>query len=141
MKAKSGFTKFLYILLGAGLVVFILMQLVPYGKNHENPPATNPVQWSDPQAEEIARRACYDCHSNESIWPWYANVAPASWLLQMDVEKGRRFLNFSTGEGVDLDEISEVLQEDYMPPARYLLLHPDARLSQADKDMLINGLP
>ena len=141
MKVKNKFLKTIFILVGIAFIVFVLLQLVPYGKNLDNPPVTNPIQWKNAQAEEIARRACYDCHSNESVWPWYANVAPSSWLLQMDVEKGRRFLNFSTGEGIDLEEISEVLEDDYMPPARYLLLHPEARLSQAEKDTLINGLP
>jgi hypothetical protein len=133
--------KIILIIIAAALAVALAIQLIPYGRTHENPPATTPVQWTDPQAEEIARRACYNCHSNESDWPWYAYVAPASWLVQRDVDEGRRAMNFSTGKGVDAGEISEILGENEMPPAQYLLLHPEARLSQEEKDTLVNGVP
>jgi hypothetical protein len=133
--------KWIFIIIAAALAVALAIQLVPYGKTHENPPAANPVQWTDPQAEEIARRACYNCHSNESEWPWYAYVAPASWLVQRDVDEGRSAMNFSTGKGVNAGEISEILGENEMPPVQYLLLHPEARLSQQEKDTLVNGLP
>ena len=139
---KNGYClKIILIIIAAGLAAALAIQLIPYGRTHENPPATNPVQWTDPQAEEIARRACYNCHSNESDWPWYAYVAPASWLVQRDVDEGRSAMNFSTSHRIEADEIAEVLEGGEMPPAQYLLLHPEARLSQEEKDTLVNGVP
>jgi hypothetical protein len=63
--------KILLWVIGIGVVVFLLIQLVPYGRSsHTNPPATSPFQWADPQAEAIAKSSCYDCHSNETEWWW-----------------------------------------------------------------------
>lgn len=126
-----------------GLVgLFVLIQLVPYGRNHNNPPVVQEPAWDSPQTRELARRACFDCHSNETVWPWYSNVAPASWLIQHDVEEGRRKLNFSewNRRQNELDEITEVIQEGEMPPIYYVLLHPEANLSQQEKEALIAGL-
>jgi len=66
----------------AGGIVFIAMQLVPYGHAHTNPPVTGEPKWDSPQTRELAKRACFDCHSNETDWPWYSNIAPVSWLIQ-----------------------------------------------------------
>ena len=78
------------ILWGIGaLVVFLGIQLVPYERQHENPSVTNEVGWGDPAVREVAVTACYDCHSNETVWPWYSNIAPVSRLIQNDVEEGR----------------------------------------------------
>jgi len=139
---KNGYClKIVLIILAAALAVGIALQLLPFGKNLDNPPVTDAMQWTDPQAEEIARRACYDCHSNESVWPWYSKIAPGSWLMQKDVDDGRSAMNFSTGHRIEADEIAEVLEGGEMPPPQYLLLHPEARLSQEEKDKLINGVP
>ena len=82
--------KILLWAIGGAVVVFLLIQLVPYGRSsHSNPPATNPFQWTDPQAEAIARESCYDCHSNETKWWWATNIAPFSWLVQRDVDGAR----------------------------------------------------
>jgi hypothetical protein len=123
--------------------LFILIQLVPYGHNHTNPPVTNAAQWSSPEAQAVAERACYDCHSNQTTWPWYSNIAPMSWLVQHDVEDGRRHLNFSQwGQGRQRTrDIPEVLRRGNMPPAVYLILHPDANLSDSEKQLLLQGLP
>jgi hypothetical protein len=67
-----------WIGLGA-VVVFVLLQAVPYGWSHSNPPVTANAPWPSPQAESLARAACYDCHSNETEWPFYSYVAPMSW--------------------------------------------------------------
>ncbi len=85
---------------GAGCLVlaaagFGLLQLVPYGRNHTNPPVAAEPAWASAQTRALAVRACFDCHSNETTWPWYSNVAPVSWLIQRDVDEGRRRLNFS----------------------------------------------
>ena len=70
------------------------------------------------------RGACMDCHSNETEWPWYSNVAPVSWLVQNDVDEGRRRLNLSTG-GADFDEMIETIEEGSMPPWQYKPAHPE----------------
>jgi hypothetical protein len=121
-------------------VVFGLLQLVPYGWSRPNPPVTQAVTWSDGDAETLARAACYDCHSNETDWPVYSYVAPASWLVRRDVEAGREELNLSELDqdgGKELDDAAETILEGSMPPSRYLVLHPDARLSDEDQAKLI----
>ncbi len=124
------------------IAAFLIIQLVPYGRDHTNPPVVKEPNWDSPRTRELARTACFDCHSNESTWPWYTNVAPFSWLAQNDVEEGRAKLNFSDwGKGEeDPYEAIEVIQEGEMPPTLYLITHPQARLSQAEKDELIAGL-
>ena len=124
---------------------FLLLQLIPYGRNHVNPPVTNEPNWDNPQIKVLAERACYDCHSNETVWPWYSHIAPISWLVQYDVEEGRSHLNFSEwgygrGEGEEGEAMAEVILEGEMPPANYLITHPEARLSGAEKAMLAQGL-
>ncbi|MEZ4770229.1 MAG: heme-binding domain-containing protein [Caldilineales bacterium] len=79
----------LYVIL-ALVAVFLLIQLVPYGRDHTNPPVVQEPVWDSPQTEALARAACYDCHSNEVVWPWYSNIAPISWLVQRDVDEGRQ---------------------------------------------------
>ena len=95
-RPRRSWKKILLWAIGIAVVVFIAIQFVPYGRSsHSNPPATNPFQWTDPQAEAIARESCYDCHSNETKWWWATNIAPFSWLVQRDVDEGRSRLNFS----------------------------------------------
>jgi hypothetical protein len=125
----------------AVLALFLLIQLVPYGRNHRNPPVQQEMTWNSSEAEAIARRACFDCHSNETVWPFYSNIAPLSWLVQRDVLEGRQVLNFSeVGRGEsETEEIAEVVQEGEMPPLQYILLHPSARLTRVEKATLIQG--
>ncbi|MCA9970854.1 MAG: heme-binding domain-containing protein [Anaerolineales bacterium] len=130
----------------AGAVIgLLLIQLVPYGRTHENPPVLGEPNWNSPETRALAQRACYDCHSNEVDWtPWYTNVAPASWLVQRDVEEGREHLNFSEwdqgGRPRELEEVVEVIAEGEMPPLQYLVAHPEARLSDAEQAALMRGL-
>ncbi len=126
----------------AGLVLFGLIQLVPYGRRHDNPPVTSEPSWDGARTRELAVHACYDCHSNETEWPWYSNLAPASWLLQRDVDEGRAALNFSEWdrEQDKAKDAAETVADDEMPPFRYLPLHPEARLSGPEKQALIGGL-
>lgn len=124
---------------------FLLVQLVPYGRDHTNPPVTNELVWTDAEAKELAERACYDCHSNETEWPWYSNVAPVSWLVQRDVVEGRQYLNFSEWgggrrEGEEGEEMAEVILEGEMPPAVFLITHPEARLTDTEKQTLAQAL-
>ncbi len=132
------------IIIMAVLVVggFLLIQLVPYGHNHTNPPVVQEPQWDSPQTRALAARACFDCHSNETAWPWYTNVAPASWLIQHDVEEGQRQLNFSEWNKLQREarNAGRVVQRGELPDPKYLPLHPDARLTDAEKQALIQGL-
>lgn len=125
---------------GIAVVVFLLIQLVPYGRSsHTNPPAGNPFQWTDPQAEAIARVSCYDCHSNETDWWWATSIAPFSWLTQRDVDEGRAILNFSDWNGMPAAVVERVVNEGEMPLSRYTLIHPDAKLTDAERRTLIEG--
>ncbi|HJV08531.1 MAG TPA: heme-binding domain-containing protein, partial [Acidimicrobiales bacterium] len=76
--------------------LLLALQLVPYGRDHTNPPVTAGTSWPTAEGRRLAGAACYDCHSNETKWPIYSFVAPMSWLVQRDVDEGRRKLNFST---------------------------------------------
>ena len=124
---------------GTLLAVFVLIQFVPYGRAQANPPATAPFRWSSPQAKAIAQRACYDCHSNQTRWWWGVKIAPFSWLAQHDINDGRARLDFSAWNGIlSVDGLKRVL-DGGMPPLQYTLVHPDARLSAAEKRVLITG--
>lgn len=126
----------------AAVVGFLVIQLVPYGRNHTNPPLIAEPAWDSPDTRATAVVACFDCHSNETHWPWYSNVAPFSWLLQRHVDEGRADLNLSewgTGEQ-ESGDIVESVREGEMPTWDYLLLHPDARLSDAEMQAFLDGL-
>lgn len=135
--------KKILVIIGAVLVVgFAAIQFVPYGHNHTNPPVSSEPAWPDQQSRDLAVGACYDCHSNETVWPWYSNIAPVSWLIQRDVETGRRHLNFSewsTNQN-KIGEISEALQYGEMPPSFYVMMHSNAKLTDAQVQTLVNGL-
>ena len=134
------------IIVAVALVLFALIQLIPYGRNHANPPVVQEPQWDSPQTRTLAVRACYDCHSNEVVWPWYSNVAPISWLVQRDVDKGRVVLNFSewsgatTPRGMTAFGVAGMVLNGRMPPSIYLPLHPSAKLTAAEKQQLAQGL-
>jgi hypothetical protein len=127
-----------------GLVVLgLLIQLIPLPGRGNNPAVTSEPPWDSPQTRLLAKRACFDCHSNETVWPWYSYVAPISWLVYSDTMNGRRRLNFSewtTGGQRSGQEIASKIQEGEMPPAIYLPMHPSAQLTAAEKQQLITGL-
>lgn len=123
--------------------IFLLIQFIPYGRAHDNPPVLAEPAWDSPATRELAQRACFDCHSNETNWPWYTSIAPVSWLATHDVEEGRQTLNFSewgTSGGEHTDEASEVVREGEMPPVYYGWLHSQARLTDAELEQLATGL-
>ncbi len=125
-----------------GVIVFLSLaiQLIPYGRNHTNPQSSATVNWDSKQTERLVRDACFDCHSNETQWVWYSHVAPVSWLVQRDVDHGRKELNFSEGNLDEIDEAAEMIQSGEMPPWFYRPLHSGARLSSSEKEALIQGL-
>jgi hypothetical protein len=124
-----------------GLAVFLLVgQVIPYGRDHANPAVRAEPSWNSTETRDLAMRACGDCHSNETTWPWYSNVAPVSWLVQRDVDEGRDKLNFSEWvRRQKVDEVAEAVQEGEMPPWYYGVIHPGARLSDAERTALIEG--
>jgi len=130
-----------WVLLAIVLLLTVI-QFVPVDRS--NPPVTSEVPAS-PEARAILRRACYDCHSNETVWPWYSKVAPVSWLVAYDVHQGRKELNFSTWDRYSTKEQVKKLKESWkevaegeMPPWIYMPTHRDAVLSGDDKVILRN---
>ena len=117
-------------------------QAVPYGRHHGNPPVRVEPSWDAPVTRALAVRACYDCHSNETIWPWYAHVAPVSWLVQRDVDEGRRKLNFSEWDRPQKEahESASAVRKGEMPPWFYTLVQREARISGVESRVLIAGL-
>jgi mono/diheme cytochrome c family protein len=132
--------KILLILVGAGLAVFLLIQLIPI--NRTNPPTTAEPNWSSPEARALVKQNCFQCHSNETEWPWYSYVAPASWLIKFDVVEGRDHFNFSEWDKNpgELDEMLREIQRGRMPPMQYTLFHPDAKLNDQQKQALMDAL-
>ena len=129
------------IAIAAG-ALFLLIQAVPYGRSHSNPPVTAEPAWNSPQTRALARESIFDCHSNQTKWPWYTNVAPVSWLTQSDVDGGRSSLNFSEWDkpqDVSAGDIAEAVNGG-MPPWFYVLIHPHAGLSKSEKAQLVAGL-
>jgi mono/diheme cytochrome c family protein len=134
--------KALGIVVAVFVLGFVAIQLVPYGREHTNPPVTGSPQWDSTQTQALFTSACADCHSNETNWPWYTNVAPVSWRIQKHVDEGREKFNVSTwGTGhQEADEAGRQVAEGEMPPFDYSLMHPEARLSDADTQALVDGL-
>lgn len=125
------------------LALLIGIQFVPYGKNHTNPPIISEPQWDSPRTKELFNNACANCHSHQTTYPWYSNVAPVSWLLARDVDEGREHFNVSAWgaqkKNKGKDAAKEV-REGEMPPWFYLPTHPEAKLSDTEKQELISGL-
>jgi len=135
--SKSG--KIIISLIAAAVAI----QFIPYGKDHTNLPIMSEPQWDSPRTKELFNRACADCHSHETKYPWYSNIAPISWLMMHDIEEGREHFNVSVwgiqkkNEGEDA---AKEVREGEMPMWIYTMPHPEARLSDTEKQDLINGL-
>jgi hypothetical protein len=134
--------KILIYLVIAGVVVFVILQFVPYGRDHTNPAATVEPQWDSPETRQMAKEHCFQCHSNETEWPWYSNIAPASWLIYRDVAEARSYFNFSEWDtgSADYEEFIEPIQNGSMPPIQYWIFHPDSRLTPDQKQQFLQGL-
>jgi len=130
-------------LIAAAAVIAVAIQLIPYGKDHTNLPVMSEPQWDSPRTKELFTRACADCHSNETKYPWYSNIAPVSWLVMHDIDEGREHFNVSVwgiqkkNEG---DDAAKEVREGEMPMWIYTIAHPEARLNESEKQDLINGL-
>ena len=134
--------KALSILVGVGILVLILIQFIPFGHEHANPAMVSEPQWSSPEARALVKQSCFQCHSNETDWTWYSNIAPASWLIQYDVNAAREQFNFSdwNNNPGDLNEMTRVIKAGRMPPIQYTIFHPSAKLNAQQKQDLINAL-
>jgi len=127
-------------IVGGLLALFVAIQFVPI--NTTNPPVEADLN-APTEVKAILERSCYDCHSNQTRWPWYSRVAPVSWLMAHDVTEGREHINFSewhrlrTKDQVEaMEEMWEEVKEGEMPLWFYLPMHPEARISQADRAVL-----
>ena len=113
-----------------------------------NPTAQSQPKWDSAETKALAQRACFDCHSNQTTWPWYSYIAPGSWLIARDVIAGRRALNFddwqtslARADRFPLDQqVQREISRGDMPPSYFLWLHPDAKLTAAEQQQLIDGL-
>ncbi|MFQ5962335.1 MAG: heme-binding domain-containing protein [Candidatus Methylomirabilales bacterium] len=125
-----------------GVILLLGIQVIPYGRHHTNPPARVEPAWDSTETRELTVRACFDCHSNQTVWPWYANLAPFSWLVQSDVDEGRGKVNYSEWgrPQKEAKQSAEEVQEREMPPWYYAMLHPEAQLSSSERQALIRGL-
>ena len=135
---NARFVRRAIIVLAAALVI---SQFVPLSRT--NPPVTREVKWDSPQTRALAQRACFDCHSNVTTWPWYSRVTPTSFLVVSDVGDGRRRMNFSEWDKPQRATIMDVqhdIESGDMPVWQYLPMHPEARLSAAEKQQLLDGL-
>lgn len=133
----------IYKLAALAALLLVAIQFVPYGRDRANPNVQGEPAWDSPRTHALFRRACGDCHSHETRWPWYSGFAPVSWLVYRDVTEGREHFNVSRwgvqkkNEG---NEAYEKLREGEMPPWFYLPAHPEAWLSDQEEQALLAGL-
>lgn len=127
------------------VILLVVIQVIPVERT--NPPVESEIV-APAAVRAVLRRACYDCHSNETVWPWYSRVAPVSWLLASDVSEGREKMNFSAWSHLPAEKQVKLLrkcwseiQEGEMPPWYFLPMHPEARLSAEDRSVLQLWLP
>jgi hypothetical protein len=141
---KRSPAKTILSIIGILIGLFVLIQLIPYGRNHTNPPVISEPAWDTPQTKQLVETACYDCHSNRTIWPWYSNIAPVSWLVYSDVQEGRSRFDFNelqTGDGAAMvGDMVEKIQSGRMPPIQFTIIHKNAVYSAEQKQQLISGL-
>ncbi len=129
---------------GSTVVVFAAIQAVPYGREHTNPPVTGEPAWADAETRELMVRSCYACHSNQVTYPSAAHVAPISWIVQRQVDEGRRAVNYSefASDPGAAGETIRVILDGSMPPASFTSFgrNRDAVLSVDELAVLVAGL-
>jgi mono/diheme cytochrome c family protein len=132
--------KTLRILLSVFILVFIAIQFIPVART--NPPVQAEPTWNSPRTKELFTRACADCHSNETVWPWYSKIYPVSAWIAHHVDEGREHFNINEkgfgGHGAE--EAAEAVEEGWMPLESYLPMHPEAKLTPEEKQELADGL-
>jgi mono/diheme cytochrome c family protein len=138
------------LIIVAVVAVLAAVEAIPLLFMETNPPVQAEPKWDSPQTRALAQRACFDCHSNETVWPWYSRIAPVSYWVAFDTLRGRNHLNFSEWgtrplggrgeEGESVSDIRELITRGEMPPDSYVGLHPAAQLTAQEQQQLINGL-
>jgi hypothetical protein len=143
----SGREKFIWFIGSALLYLFIIVQFIPIGwfvpsMELVNQPIRHQIQWSSPEADDLMKNICYVCHSNETRLPIYAQIAPISWIAARNVNEARQHLNFSevVPQNLDARLLVAYIQSNLMPPPAYRLMHPEANLSQQQKQILIDAI-
>lgn len=123
------------------LIIFIVMQFIQTDKT--NPKVDKNIEIkTNAEVMKIFKTACYDCHSNETVYPWYSNIAPFSWVVSNHINEGRKALNFSTWENYRDEEKKEHLKDIYrtvyasMPLQSYLWIHDDAILTKEQRTLI-----
>jgi len=136
--------KALTFFFGATLATLLIIQLIPFGKDHSNPPVNGEPAWSSPRTRELMVNACFGCHSNSVEYPAYASIAPISWTVQSHIDEGREKVNYQewNSRQREAEETIEVIEEGSMPPSYYTMFgkHPEAKLTNAEISELIAGL-
>ncbi len=136
------------IILGIILLIVVVAQIIPVDKPATSTDTSKDLITNNDLPEsvvKILKTSCYDCHSNQTVYPWYASVAPVSWLVIRDIKEGREELNFSNWETLSkmdkaklLDDISEEVEEAEMPMPIYFITHSDAKLSEQDRQLMVD---
>lgn len=121
-------------------VIIIFIQFIPVSRT--NPPITAGLD-APIEVISVFKKSCYDCHSYQTEWPWYSYLAPVSWIISSDVEDGRLHLNFSKWEKFSRkdkvkmkEEVWEEIEKEKMPLSKYTLMHPNAKLTEEDKNII-----
>ncbi|MBE2279194.1 MAG: heme-binding domain-containing protein [Ignavibacteriaceae bacterium] len=130
-----------YTALGIILLIFAGIQFVTVDRT--NPPVIAEPNWDSPKTREYAVRACFDCHSNETKWPWYSYIAPVSWSVASHVHNGRKAFNiseFPAGTQKEGHEAAELVISLDMPLSDYLIMHSEAKFTEQEKNEFVQGL-
>ena len=139
---KPLYKKIFTIVLISVAVLFVAAQFIPSNFSRTNPPVTGEPKWDSPATRATFMKACGDCHSNESVYPWYSRIAPVSFAVENHIIEGRRHFNISEWDRSMRggDDAAKEVQKGSMPIGPYLLLHPEANLNAAEKKVFVEGL-
>jgi len=139
--------KILWIVGGTLLCIFIILQFFPIGwiipsMELKNPPVQQQIEWSSPEAAALMHETCYVCHSNETRLPFYAQIAPVSWIASQNVYNARAALNFSEQNFQEINayRLIAYIGSDLMPPPSYRMMHPEANLTEDQKQILMDSI-
>ena len=125
-------------------IIFILMQFLQTNKENIAQEKNLEMQVDNIEVYNILKTACYDCHSNETVWPWYSKIAPFSWVVSNHVTEGKKALNFSTWENYNQEEKDEKIKDIYrtayasMPLPSYIFAHENADLTKEQRSLIRN---
>lgn len=123
-------------------IIFILMQFIQTNKENIAQEKNLEMKVDNIEVYNILKTACYDCHSNETVWPWYSKIAPFSWVVSNHVTEGKKALNFSTWENYNQEEKDEKIKDIYrtayasMPLPSYIFAHENADLTKEQRNMI-----